>query len=153
MLSIHHGDLLQSDCTVIGHQANCFATMGAGIAKQIAKRYPEAFQTDKEYPVPVGSRERLGSLSYAWHRDQRLIFNLYGQYHYGRGKQTDYEAFRSALRSMFHHLEGMEDQDFIKVGLPYNIGCGLAGGDWKRIESIIYSVSEQFQRGVHLYKL
>ncbi|MGA8944018.1 MAG: hypothetical protein WB502_15090 [Thermoactinomyces sp.] len=65
MIYIQQGDLLQSDCTVIAHQCNCFATMGAGIAKQIKERYPEAYEADRNFPIPIGIRKRLGHFSKA----------------------------------------------------------------------------------------
>jgi len=156
MIHIHQGDLLASDCTIIGHQANCFANMGAGIAKQIARQYPEARLADEQFPIPAGSKERLGQVSYAWHKDKRVIFNLYGQFRFGKGKRfTEYDALQSALVRMLERVEDIEKKNIIpiKVGLPYKIGCGLAGGEWKIVQSIIEEVSDRFSRDIHLYRL
>ncbi|PTX59097.1 O-acetyl-ADP-ribose deacetylase (regulator of RNase III) [Melghirimyces profundicolus] len=153
MITIQKGNLLESDCTVIAHQCNCFATMGAGIASQIARRYPEALEADKNFDIPAGDRNRLGKVSYA-HSDGRLIFNLYGQFHYGSGtRETDYDALQRALDSMFIELYRHEDPSCYKVGLPYGIGCGLAGGSWETVEAIILESTEKFDHDVHLYKL
>lgn len=151
MLRVIKGDLLRSDCNVIIHQANCFATMGAGIAKQIKSRYPKAYDADKMYSVPVGSRERLGGYSLATVGD-KVIVNMYSQYHYGRGKQTDYGAMKKALTNILIDVthRGMSD---IKIGMPYGIGCGLAGGDWKIVENIIREVSREKNWNIYLYKL
>lgn len=46
-----NGDLiklaLSGKFTAIAHGCNCYKTMGAGIAKQIAERFPNVFEADK----------------------------------------------------------------------------------------------------------
>lgn len=153
MIYIHVGDLLKSHCNVIAHQANCMGIMGAGIAKQIASIYPEAYRADREYKIPVGSRERLGRFSYAKviHQGRtRIVVNLYGQYRYGRGLHTDYEALESAVRSLLKKLQNLKH---VKLGMPYGIGCGLAGGDWNIVYPMLSRLSDEYQCDIHLYKL
>jgi O-acetyl-ADP-ribose deacetylase (regulator of RNase III) len=154
---IMKGDLLKSDCTVIAHQCNCFATMGAGIAKQIKSKYPEAYEADK---YSFGAPEyRLGRYSVvAYENPPLVIFNLYGQYHYGRDKQyTDYGALRSALSYMFEMLSVNQHTVFshfpIKIGMPRFIGAGLAGGDSTIIYNMIKEVSDKYELDVYLYEL
>ena len=54
------GDLLQyaqeGVFDVIIHGCNCFCTMGAGIAKAIKARFPEAYQADCQ--TPKGDRAK-----------------------------------------------------------------------------------------------
>ena len=148
------GNLLESDCSVIIHQANCFATMGAGIAKQIRDLYPTVYYVDKNYKVPVGSKSRLGHTSHDYvdgPHGRLLVINLYGQYSYGRGTQTDYAAFKKGLHSILRRMEELGRG--YKIGLPYGIGCGLAGGDWSIVSEIIEEASEKFGRDIYLYKL
>lgn len=158
MLIIREGDLLQSSCTVIAHQANCFGVMGAGIAKQIAEKYPEVLRADREFPIAVGSRERLGRFSVAEVHDpavgRRLVFNLYGQYRFGRGKRhTEVKQLESAVRNMMEYLQDNEDPAWVRVGLPYRIGAGLAGGDWEEILTMLERCSEDFGMEIELYRL
>ena len=54
------GNLLNSfekDFNVILHGCNCFSTMGAGIAKQIAEKYPEAYRADKSSPMTLKEKK------------------------------------------------------------------------------------------------
>lgn len=148
MIHIQRGDLLQSDCTVIAYQCNCFATMGAGIAKQIKQRYPEAYGSDRRFPIPIGSRKRLGHFSKAQVGD-RLIYNLYGQYRYGRGKQTELSMLENPVHSMLEDLRQHEG----KIGFPYGMGAGLAGGDWNEIEKMLERCSEEFKRDLFFVQL
>lgn len=147
------GNLLTSDCNIIIHQANCQGVMGAGIAKQIVNLYPEVLVADREYKVPVGNEARLGRTSHAPVKGPHgalLVVNLYSQFNYGRGKQTDYKAFTKGLHSILTRLD-IKGRGY-KVGLPFGIGCGLAGGDWLIINSIIEEASEKFGRDLYLYK-
>lgn len=148
------GNLLESDCTAIIHQANCFATMGAGIAKQISKRYPAVLEVDRNFHIPAGKTARLGRYSEAdvdGPHGPLTVVNLYGQFNYGRGKQTDDKAFEAALDRILSDI-GRSHQRNPKVGMPYGIGCGLAGGDWTVIRRIIIDLSDKYSIDVYLYK-
>lgn len=145
MITHKKGNLLTSDCTVIMHQANCFSVMGAGIARTIADIYPAAKKADLNFPY--SPEERLGKYSLAKTKN-KVIVNLYGQYKFGRGLQTDYKALEKSLDSFFTDVK--EDNLKIgKVGIPYLMGCGLAGGDWKIVSEILYNQSEK--HGVEIY--
>lgn len=132
MLKYKKGCLIKAaksgEVDVIAHQCNCFNNMGAGIAPKIKKAFPEAWHVDRN--TINGDRSKLGSLSWAY-SDGVTIFNLYGQYYYGRGVNTDYSALRSSLRQMYLYLK-----PFYKIGLP-KLGCGLGGGDWNIVSKII----------------
>jgi len=130
------GDLLESDCNVLIHSCNCFHTMGAGIAKTISARYPMALIADKQ--TRYGDRKKLGSFSAAQAPDGRLIYNLYGQYRYGRGRrQVDYAALEMGLERIKKDMEFYAA--FYKAG-TCRMGCGLAGGDWAIVSGIINKV-------------
>lgn len=158
------GDLLQSDCDIIIHQANCFTRMRSGIAKSIVAKYPQAEKADNEFPIPSGDKGRLGNFSYAHIPTEGVtIVNLYGQYTYGTDKvQTLYGKFEEALRKVMEglatspkHIEAYEaDRSvFYKIGLPYRIGCGLAGGDWNVVRTIIENVCHDYDVPIYIYKL
>ena len=130
------GDLveafLRGDINVLGHQANCFNTVGAGIALQIKQRLPEAYAAD--CATLKGNPRKLGKMSYAV-IGIGMVFNLYGQFKFGREKrQTDYDALRSALRMMAVKLT--DHKHTAKIGLS-KLGCNNAGGDWSIVSSII----------------
>lgn len=153
MIKIYEGNLLLSDCTVLAHQSNCFSTMGAGIADEIKKKYPEAYESDKRFKLPP--RERLGKFSFAMNEEEkRMIFNLYGQFRFGRGKQfTEHDKLKSAMHLMFQALDLAESRGFeVKLGMPYGMGAGHAGGDWETIYADIEFLANKFNREVNLYK-
>jgi O-acetyl-ADP-ribose deacetylase (regulator of RNase III) len=151
---INQGNLLESDCNVIIHQANCQGVMGAGTAKQIVNLYPSVLDADRQYHIPIGDRKRMGHTSHAWvdgPYGRLLVINLYGQFRYGKGVHTEHEAFKRALRSILHRMEKLGRG--YKIGLPFGIGAGLAGGDWNVIFGIIKDAAAEFERDLYLYKL
>lgn len=155
---IYHvkGDLLASDCTFIGHQCNCMMGFGAGIAGQIRKEFTDAYRVFASDRRP--SEDKLGDLTFI-EEDPYWIFNLYGQYYFGgqdpKGFDTVYEAFESALNKMLikvPEIAKLNNIDDIKIGLPYLIGCGLAGGDWSTVYSIIERQSQKHNLDIWLYE-
>ena len=135
MIKYIEGDLIKmaqnGAFDVIGHCCNCYNTMGAGIAPQIKKAFPEAYAVDCE--TIAGDDSKLGTISHTVN-SKPIVVNLYGQFDFtGRrsGKMDlDYDALRSALKAMKEKFSGKT------FGLPM-IGSGLAGGDWDVIEKII----------------
>lgn len=134
---------------VIFHQANTEGVMGAGIAKQIRKRFPTAWENDKSFSLPFGE-DRLGHFSYyelqqvreeggrATLIDKKIIINLYGQMLNKDsvfGIATDYLALYAALSRACNWLEKRREEPV--MGFPYGMGCGLGGGEWSIVEEII----------------
>jgi O-acetyl-ADP-ribose deacetylase (regulator of RNase III) len=131
------------------HQANCFSTMGAGIAKLIAELYPEAEIADREYIDKP--EDKLGKFSFATVKNITIV-NLYGQFHYGRGKQTNYKMLEKAINDFIEFAkENKINMD--KIGVPYKMGCGLAGGDWVIVEKILFEQSEKHNLNIYIYQL
>lgn len=153
MLYYENGDLLKSDCTTILHQANCFSTMGAGIAKNIAEIYPEAAAVDRY--SDYSPEYKFGKFTYAVTESGITIVNLYGQYKFGKGLQTNYEKLNSALNFfLFTAKSGYGNNvNLSKIGVPYGMGCGLAGGDWNIVEKILRKASENHMVDIYVYKL
>ncbi|HOS16173.1 MAG TPA: macro domain-containing protein [Bacteroidales bacterium] len=132
-------DVLKYPCNAICHQANCFHTMGSGVALQIKKKYPEAYEADIKHGKK-GDRLRLGSMSVAQAKDGKYIYNVYGQYEYGTHKrQTNYEALYTGLELVKSHAL---DHDIKDLAVPYYMSSALAGGNWIIVESMFRALFE-----------
>lgn len=144
----------QGNFDVISHGCNCFCTMAAGIAPQMARVFG-CDKFPKESSEHRGDINKLGTIDYKtllfednkhwtpypdeggkWTTHKIVVVNSYTQYYYGRNhtdgvdKPIDYDALTLCMRKINHTFKGK------RVGLP-KIGAGLAGGDWERIKGII----------------
>lgn len=136
---------------VIGHQTNCLGVMGAGIAKQIKAKYPELFKSYVRYCRSVSDAHNiLGRVQFHQiDNSNQVVANMFGEYSFcesvapyndgGKPRHTDYDALKECL----HRLHTwMVTNDKTTAGLPYKIGCGLAGGDW---DGVVYPmIKEEF---------
>jgi O-acetyl-ADP-ribose deacetylase (regulator of RNase III) len=131
---------IQQDITevsegIIAHQVNCQATMGAGLALQIAQKWPKAEKDYLDYCSRFEySWQTLGRVCLSEVGPKLNVAHLFGQYSYGReGKHTEYLALYEALRTLSDKLSYCADTIYI----PYKMGAGLGGGNWRIIEQII----------------
>lgn len=132
--------------TALVHQANCFCTMGSGIARLIREKYPSVYEAD--CATRTGDEKKLGEVSFAPISDNKVIFNLYGQYRYGRDKRyTNYEAVFSGLEKV---RIACEAGGIIRVLVPYKMSSNQAGADWRIIEKMIEVVFETFNGDVSI---
>lgn len=147
MISIVCSDLLTSHCEVIAHQVNCKGVMGAGLAKQIRSRYPDVYTSYKK--ACNTQTDLLGKVQLVATPDCRVA-NLFSQSDYGTGKcYTNYEALTMCLIKLRYRMEVLGLKE---LGLPYGLGCGLAGGNWKIVYEIIRDVFTPSKITVYICK-
>ena len=132
--------------------------MGAGIAKQIADRYPQAKEADDEC-AKIGQNE-LGERSFAEFEIEEndlddsqkfikvtrkcKIFNLYTQDGIRFGREVNYEALYRNLLLLRNKLNFLNERC---LGIPHGMSSGLAGGSWK----IVYAMIEHLFGGPQAY--
>lgn len=143
MIKEVEGNLLTyPNIQIIAHQTNCLGVMGGGIAKQIKERNPEMYIVYKNY-CKEKDKLALGTVQTLLSDNGTQIFaNLFGEYSFcesiapyeegGKPRHTDYPALKEALNRLHTY---MIVNDKKTVGVPYKLGCGLAGGNW---EDIVY---------------
>ena len=130
------GDLIElaldGEFDLIIHGCNCFCIMGAGIAKTIKLKFPEAYKADLK--TEKGDKSKLGTISVAETETENgklIIINGYTQFNWrGNGNKADYDAIRNVFKKVKEKFSGL------RIGYPA-IGAGLAGGDWNIISEII----------------
>jgi O-acetyl-ADP-ribose deacetylase (regulator of RNase III) len=150
MIKVVDGDILLAKEEIIGQQVNCMSVMGSGLAKQIRAKHSNVYTEYKLfcelYDEPI---ERLGKVNFVEIEEGKYIANLFGQIEYGRNKSvqyTDYKGLYQALKMLKHVAKFNE----MSVALPYNIGCGLANGDWDTVYDMIERAFNDYE--VTLYK-
>lgn len=160
MIKIVNGDLLKSDLPIIAHQTNCLGVMGAGIAKSIKNKWNNVFIQYKNLCTNVINKHNLlGKIQLCATNDTpiKYIVNLFGEYSFTESvtpyenRHTDYDALRNALTVLKEKLVFL---GFDKVGIPYKLGCGLAGGNW---EDVVYPMLQEIFNDntitLYIYKL
>lgn len=143
-MKVINQDITTVETGVIGHQCNCQGVMGAGVALAIRNKWPKAYDgymhAHKQHKLILG----MGITVEVKEEPPLFVMHLCGQSHFGnRGIFTDYEALSDALSNMKNFQKdyaSVYDDKILQLYLPYGIGCGLAGGDWKIVESIIESI-------------
>ncbi|KKM65512.1 hypothetical protein LCGC14_1490620 [marine sediment metagenome] len=128
------GNILDIDNGIICHQVNCKGVMGAGLALQIKNKWPEAY--DGYMTAYRGKYWCLGEILPVLVSDDLCILHMAAQKEYGREPGKIYTNYMALATCM------IKANDFAKavdrpVYLPYGIGCGLAGAEWKTVSEMI----------------
>lgn len=131
-LTIIKQNILNINKGIIAHQVNTKGVMGAGLAKQIAEKYPTNYHAYRD--VHLKNQLVMGGLVVTGINSNLYIANLVAQSNYGRDKQyTDYQYLTLALDKLFWYSCKLNLIPYI----PYRLGCGLGGGDWSIVFQLI----------------
>lgn len=145
------GNILDATENIIVQQGNAQSAMGGGLAGQLVQKYPNLKTSFKkwssEYKTP---QERMGKVHVfglypGQTSDGKIIMTIVGQLNYGRENKlyTDYDALAEGLVYVGVVMKRMRQT----VAIPYLIGCGLGGGEWKTVRQMVeswYSVTNDF---------
>jgi O-acetyl-ADP-ribose deacetylase (regulator of RNase III) len=134
-MKIINQDILEIEEGIICHQVNCQGVMGSGLALAIKNKWPQVYE---DYSLVVQCYKKtsvslLGHVDISGINENLYVANLFGQDNYGKGLQTNYVALSIALTKVYLRACSLNT----RVYIPYKIGCGLGGGDWKRVTDII----------------
>lgn len=151
------GNLFDGKYDYLAHCANTYCTFGAGVAKQIKERYPEAYEADlatKDLPESA----KLGQFTQATVDGGKFtIVNIYGQIGVGNdgdplNRNVQYDLLFDAFYLFAQEITERHQIGNIVIGVPM-LGCGLAGGVWRIVEAILLTIEEMFPHiEFHVYK-
>ena len=146
---------------VIAHGCNCFCTMGAGLAPQMAEAFGcrNFHYEGRRYK---GWYNKLGIIDFqwtaldnsSWDFDQTAdcplaVVNCYTQYDMGPDENgvppLNYTALALCFDKMNQIFKGKH------IGLP-QIGCHLAGGSWPAVKALIQKKFKDCDVTVVIYK-
>lgn len=133
-MQVLKGSILNVTEGIIAHQVNCMGVAGAGLALQIANAYPLWKQDYIAYCNKHGRNPaNLLGMVHLYHVGNVTIASIFGQKVPGRGVMTDDRALGLGLSKLGKYsLEKGRP-----LYLPYGIGCGLAGGNWRTVSALI----------------
>jgi O-acetyl-ADP-ribose deacetylase (regulator of RNase III) len=128
------GDLFEIELPAIGHGCNCAGAMGAGIAKEFKRRYPDMY-------VEYRRRCRIGQFQlgdiFVWPTDGLVVYNLATQ-PVPRPSAT-LDAIDTSVRRA---LVDVHRRKIPKLGLP-RIGAGLGGLPWPDVAAVLEAAARQ----------
>ena len=146
------GDILNAEENIICHQVNCQGFMNKGLAKEIRKKWSNVYAEYKELVDKVKNKSLLlGTCQIVMVQSiesHKFVSNLFAQLYFGKGFQTNYNALTGALNM----VKNFAKENKYSIALPCRIGCGLAGGDWGIVKSIIHNLLDEI-KDVYIYDL
>ena len=147
MIKIVNGDLLQSNLPLIAHQTNCLGVMGAGIAKAIKNMWNIVYIQYANFCKNLGYSKNLllgkCQICITGESPIRFVANLFGEYSFTESvapyenRHTDYDALKESL---VYLIAFCKSGNITEIGIPYKLGCGLAGGDW---DGVVYPMLQE----------
>lgn len=142
------GDIRKCEEPALAHQCNCVSKRARGLAKALFEQWPEAdvYRTRRGPSTPGTIEARgVGGL---------VVVALFAQKTPGKPWAPDDRPGRRLEyfeRCLVRLGRFMQDRRLTAVAMPYNIGCGLANGDWALYSAKIDAFVDTFGVHVKLY--
>lgn len=132
-------DISTIETGLICHQVNCTNHIGSGVAKVLIDKWPVVKQMYHSRCSDFRDRSKmLGMFDAILVRQEPYIcvVNCFTQLDKGYdGKlYTNYEAIEECFSTLFRMNKDLTER---QIYIPFNYGCGLGGGDWTTVMSII----------------
>jgi O-acetyl-ADP-ribose deacetylase (regulator of RNase III) len=136
---------------IICHINNDIGAWGAGFVLALSRKWSEPEAAYRAWG-DSGSNFWLGEVQYVKVENDITVANMIGQRgcSYKDGKPPiNYSAVFSCLRNVANMALSMPN---VSIHMP-RIGCGLAGGEWSKIEEIITETLSKSNIPVYVYDL
>jgi hypothetical protein len=174
------GNLLNSDSHIIVQQLNCLCVRPHGLSQSISNKFYYAnvygkrqgdgrlnLAIKKDYGIP-GQIVISGLKENEKNPDNPVVIGLYGQFDYGKPYLRKYRPthnppetkelreiwFQEALDNMTSWLiDNKYNNENVRIGFPYGIGCGLAGGNWSHYSKMIDNFADNINCQINIIKL
>ena len=142
MINTKLGDITEAVTEgIIVQQVNAKGVMGSGVAAAIRQKWPIVFDVYRERIYDAG--QVMGMMIPVQVTATLHICNIVGQQFYGRdGKRyTSYDALDDGFKKVKSYATALNIKE---INFPL-IGCGLGGGEWEIVSSIIQSNLPSFE--------
>lgn len=147
MIKMYYGDVLQSKARIICHQVNCCGVMGAGLAYQIKKKYPDVYNEYYKLCQTTYKGKLLGIVQMVGiENGNQCIANCFGQL--DPGPNTNYDALENSL----YYIRNIVPKGYT-IAIPYKIGCGIGKGNWEEVFNIIKNVFNTYEGEVQIWNI
>lgn len=115
---------------VVAQGVNCQRVMGSGVAKAIRDKWPQVYDSYKNFMPKLSGQQLLGRVNVVDIAPGLVVCNCFTQVYYGKDgkKYADATAIRESLAQTLLECYNFEDGN-----LPFympKLGCGLGGLNW-----------------------
>lgn len=141
------GNILKARTQAIVNPVNIMGIMGAGLALQVKKKYPEVFESYKKACFDKSIIDR-GYHIYRIneYKGPEFIINIPTKKHYF--DMSDYYSIEKNVETL---VSLVLDMDIRSISIPA-LGCGCGGLDWNIVKEIIRSKMETLRNiSIYLY--
>lgn len=143
MIREKKGKLLEASESIIVQTVNCKGRMGAGLARQIRERYfSERVVAEYKNLCKKHGSELLGRCDLIMVNETKWVANLFTEV---IKCAMDYTALEVALENL------KQKAGCRSIALPGYLSCGLAGGDWEKVYSMIWKIFGDYNGDVTIY--
>ena len=139
------GNILESSASVLVNPVNCVGVMGAGLALQFKRKYPEMFRMYKKNCVTVTMDVGDVACFYVTDVDSVLILCLATKRHWKDA--CSLEGIEKCVRTLRGILEVSKPK---AVALP-KLGCGCGGLSWDKVKPIIENGLGELESEIFVY--
>jgi O-acetyl-ADP-ribose deacetylase (regulator of RNase III) len=136
------GDLFLSCAQTLAHGCNCRGKMGAGIALEFKRRYPEMF---KQYKGMCHRGEFVPGGYFLSKQNQPWVLNLATQDTIGGAKWTYLE------QCLQQFTEYYQQEGITSLALP-RIAAGLGGLEWDEVRQLMFQLLDPLLIPVFVYE-
>ena len=148
-------DPIQTDAgmQVIAHCCNDIGAWGAGFVLALNKLSPKPREKYLWWANNPNIPMQLGMIQVVDVRDRLVVANIIGQHgirNRGSEPPVRYQAIETGMEKLCEHM-AHKDISY-DIHMP-RIGCGLAGGQWDRVEEILLCVAAKYGVRIYVYDL
>lgn len=160
IVAIKTGDICKETEIPICQQCNCVTTKSHGLAKVIADTLgidPYAKRKNMKGRLNCVAEPSTPGTFEVFKRDKHTVICMYAQYYPGKSgawgrAYTELPKLSDDTKSRFAWFRKCLLEiafEYTHVAMPFNIGCGLAGGNWKEYEELL----KETELKITLYKI
>lgn len=122
---------------IIAHVCNDIGAWGRGFVRAISRRWPAPESAYRLWHTQGGADFSLGQVQFVMvERPGTWVANMIAQHRIGRAADGTPPIRYAALETALGRTAAFAVEHGASVHMP-RIGCGLAGGQWERIEPLI----------------
>lgn len=138
----------------ITHGCNAQGIMGGGLALHIKNNYFDNYKSYQDYCFKWGkSINLLGTNCIQHYNPLFAIVNSITQHTIGTNtRKTNYEAVAKCFENLVDYLkQNYHYTQKVAIAIPKLFGCGLGGGNWEIVKTIITQTLSISKLDIDLY--